>query len=178
MALGDDCDGQGPDHQLAAFVGDFVVVRHILVAVVENTDSESILGRAVPHVGDLKQGIHLGLVTVHERRRLADGVAAPAMSLTVVDPVHIVGNDRDGSGIDDQLAALVGDLVIFGYLRAGRIRNSHRDPVCESALPHVGDLGQGQGFGSVAVHQGSLLADGMAAPAMGGSVVGPGVIIG
>ena len=117
-------------------------------------------------------------MTLHERGLVADSVAVPAPGFTVVDEFVTLGDDRDGLGVDDQLAANVGDLVITRYAFAVGVQNVYRNFVVGGAVPHVGDLGQGQNLGSVTLHQRGLIADSVAVLTVGRSVVCPETVIG
>ena len=123
--LGDDGDGLGGDGQLAVLVGNGVVLGHIRVGSIPNRHRNGVVGRAVPHVGDLKEGVCLGSVAVHKRGVLADGVTAPAMGFSVVDPVVILGQDGNGTLMHRQRAFRKGDGVVVEGYGAVAARNSH-----------------------------------------------------
>ena len=147
MAFRDDGDRLGNNGQTAAHVGNVVVGRHVLPVGGQYGDQDLVigrgLGRAVPDVYDLGQGNGLGSVALHQGGLVAEGVAVPAVGISVVDPVVILGDDRDGSGRDRQQAVFVGDLIVLRQILAVGSADSDGDHVIGGAVPNVYDLGQG-----------------------------------
>ena len=182
MTLGDDRDGKGIHGQLAALIEDLVVGRHILIVFVQDLDRQLVLDGAVPDVYDLGVGHHVGAMSLDERRLGADGMTVIAVSVSVVREGMAFRDDGDRLGNNGQTAVHVGNGVVGRHVLPVGGQYGDQDLVIGRglgrAVPDVYDLGQGNGLGSVALHQGGLVAEGVAVPAVGISVVDPVVILG
>ena len=178
VAIRTECEGLGMDDQLAVFIGDLVVFRDVLVGGVQNHDRQGVVCGAVPYVGNLVQGGDLGSVTIHEGRLLADDVTVPAVGDSVVGPFMTLGDHRDLSGKNGQLAADVGDVKVDRYVVVVGIHDRHHGVVVHRSVPYVGNSVGGQHNGLMIRRERGFVADGVVFPALSLAVVGEFVAFG
>ena len=110
-------------------------------------------------------------MTDHEGSLGADRVIVPAMGDSVVGPFMALGDHRDLSGKNGQLAADVGDDEIVRYVVVVGIHDRHHGVIVHRAIPYVGDGIGGQHNGLVICRNGCFVADGVAFPALSLAVV-------